>query len=120
MTREKWMYLMPSLPQFSQVWLIPKPGRVCGGRATPARDEGRVRDHLTTWSCTSLWDQLGCIQELADVIVGPLFVIFKRSWYLGEWTHSALEKGSITPMLEVDEKKGTGNYRLICSLPLGR
>ena len=49
-----------------------------------AGDEDRVRDHLTTWTCTSLWDQLGCIQELADVIMRLLFVVFKRSWHMGE------------------------------------
>lgn len=82
--REKWMYLMPPLPWFSQVRLIPKPGRVCGSETTLAGGEDRVRHHLTTLTCTSLWDQLGCIQELADVIARLLFVIFERSWHLGE------------------------------------
>lgn len=81
-TREKWMYLMPSLPQLSQVRLVPKPGRLCGSEAAPSGDEDRVMDLLTTWTRTSLRDQLGCIQELADVIARLLFVIFKRSWHL--------------------------------------
>lgn len=41
------------------------------------------RDHLTTWTCASLWDQLECIQGLAD-IARLLSLIFKSSWHLGE------------------------------------
>lgn len=41
------------------------------------------RDHLTTWTCTSLLDQLECIQGLADIV--RLFsLIFQSSWHLGE------------------------------------
>lgn len=52
----------------------------------------------------SLWDQLGCIQELADVIARPLFVIFKSLWPLWEASQDR-EKSSITPILKMDEKK---------------
>lgn len=40
------------------------------------------RDHLTTWTFTSLWDQLECIQGLAD-IMRLLALILKSSWHLG-------------------------------------
>lgn len=58
---------VPFLPQFSVVLRSHRSqsllaGRVCGSEAIPSGGKDRARDHLTTWTCTSPWDQLGFIQ----------------------------------------------------------
>ncbi|KGL78094.1 RNA-directed DNA polymerase from mobile element jockey, partial [Tinamus guttatus] len=50
------------------------------------------------------------LRELAEVIAQLLFIIFERSWKVGEvpedWT-----KASVTPVFKKGKKEELGNYR---------
>ncbi|PKU35694.1 rna-directed dna polymerase from mobile element jockey- hypothetical protein [Limosa lapponica baueri] len=50
------------------------------------------------------------LRELAEVITGPLSVVFERSWRTGEVPED-WRKANITPVFKKGKKEELGNYR---------
>ncbi|KFZ56694.1 hypothetical protein N321_01498, partial [Antrostomus carolinensis] len=52
------------------------------------------------------------LKELAEVIAGPLSIIFAKSWETGEVPED-WRKANVTPVFKKGTKEDPGNYRLV-------
>ncbi|PKU45964.1 rna-directed dna polymerase from mobile element jockey- hypothetical protein [Limosa lapponica baueri] len=50
------------------------------------------------------------LKELSEVIAGPLFIIFERSWRTGKVPEN-WRKANVTPVFKKSKKEDLGNYR---------
>ncbi|PKU42259.1 rna-directed dna polymerase from mobile element hypothetical protein [Limosa lapponica baueri] len=53
---------------------------------------------------------LRVLRELAEIIAGPLSIIFERSWRTGEVPEDWRE-ANVTPVFKKGKKEDPGNYR---------
>ncbi|PKU38324.1 rna-directed dna polymerase from mobile element jockey-like [Limosa lapponica baueri] len=77
-------------------------------------EEDQVRDHLAKLDIHKSMGPDGIhprvLRELAEVIAGPLSIIFEKSWRTGEVPED-WRKANITPVFKKGKKEDPGNYR---------
>ncbi|PKU37371.1 rna-directed dna polymerase from mobile element jockey- hypothetical protein [Limosa lapponica baueri] len=114
---------MPSLPQ--SLLLRPAPRshglwrnqRKSGQREDlPLVEEDQVREQLRRLDIHKSVGpdgiHLRVLRELAEVIAGPLSIIFERSWRTGEVPED-WRKASVIPVFKKGKKEDLGNYRSV-------
>ncbi|PKU27592.1 rna-directed dna polymerase from mobile element jockey- hypothetical protein [Limosa lapponica baueri] len=89
-------------------------GKVWREEDFPSVEEDQIRDHLAKLDIHKSMGPDGMhplmLRELADVIAGPLSIIFERSWRTEEVPED-WRKASITPAFKKGKKEDPGNYR---------
>ncbi|KAK4819062.1 LOW QUALITY PROTEIN: hypothetical protein QYF61_025295 [Mycteria americana] len=91
----------------SHISQVPEPqGRVCGNEVPLIRSEDQVRDHLRN---LNIHKSMGpneihptVLRELAEVVVMPSSITFKKLWELAP---SDWRKGNITPIFKKGERR---------------
>ncbi|KFV55227.1 hypothetical protein N328_09668, partial [Gavia stellata] len=79
----------------------------------PLVEEDQVRDQLSKLDVHKSMGPDGMhrvLRELAEVIAGPLSIIFERSWRTGEVPED-WRKANVTPVFKKGKKEDPGNGR---------
>ncbi|PKU43880.1 rna-directed dna polymerase from mobile element jockey-like [Limosa lapponica baueri] len=110
----KVLHLGYAVPHESQT--LETRGKVWREEDFPSVEEDWVSDH---WAKLDIRKSMGpdgmhlrVLRELADVIAGPLSIIFERSWRTGEVPED-WRKANITPVFKKGKMEDPGNYRLV-------
>ncbi|PKU39220.1 rna-directed dna polymerase from mobile element hypothetical protein [Limosa lapponica baueri] len=87
----------------------------------PLVEEDQVREQLSKLDIHKSVGPDGMhpqvLRELAEVIVGPLNIIFERSWRKGE-VPKDWRKANVTPVFKKGKKKDPGNYRPVSHISI--
>ncbi|PKU35770.1 rna-directed dna polymerase from mobile element jockey-like [Limosa lapponica baueri] len=80
----------------------------------PSVEEDQVRDQLDKLDLRKSMGpdgvHLRVLRELAEVVAGPLSIIFERSWRTGE-VPEEWSQANVTPVFKKGKKEDPGNYR---------
>ncbi|PKU38401.1 rna-directed dna polymerase from mobile element jockey- hypothetical protein [Limosa lapponica baueri] len=99
-------------PQESQTLEVTEKGWMKKG--FPLVEEDQVREQLSKLDIRKAMDPDGMqprvLQELAEVIAGPLSITFERSWRTGKVLED-WRKAKVIPVFKKGKKEDPGNYR---------
>ncbi|PKU27766.1 rna-directed dna polymerase from mobile element hypothetical protein [Limosa lapponica baueri] len=88
--------------------------KVCMKEDFPLVEEDQVREQLSKLDIRKSMGPHGmhlrALRELAEIIAGPLSIIFERSWRRGELPKD-WRKASVIPVFKKGKKEDPGNYR---------
>ncbi|PKU35663.1 rna-directed dna polymerase from mobile element jockey-like [Limosa lapponica baueri] len=106
------VFTAQATPQESQTWEVTE--KVWTKEDVPSVEEDQVRDQLSKLDIRKSMGPDGMrvrvLRELAEVIAGPLSIIFERSWRTGEVPED-WRKANVTPVFKKGKKDNLGNYR---------
>ncbi|PKU44703.1 rna-directed dna polymerase from mobile element jockey-like [Limosa lapponica baueri] len=95
-------------------WTLEESEKVWTKEDLPLVEEDQVREQLRRLDIHKSMGPDGIplrvLRELAEVIAGPLSIIFERSWRTGE-VPEAWRKANVIPVFKKGKKEDLGNYR---------
>ncbi|PKU35565.1 rna-directed dna polymerase from mobile element jockey-like [Limosa lapponica baueri] len=105
-----------------ELWTLEESEKVWTKEDLPLVEEDQVREQLRRLDIHKSMGPDGIhprvLRELADVIAGPLSIIFERSWRTGKVPED-WRKANVIPVFKKGKKEDLGNYRLV-SLTSGK
>ncbi|PKU44861.1 rna-directed dna polymerase from mobile element jockey-like [Limosa lapponica baueri] len=108
------LFTAQATPQ--EPWTLEESEEVWTKEDLPLVEEDQVRDQLRR---LDIHKSMGpdrihprVLRELAEVIAGPLSIIFEGSWRTGEMPED-WRKANVIPVFKKGKKEDLGNYRLV-------